>query len=55
MKLLFRESVTLALLFTSLALFLATTMPSVFYNVLVVGGLMHVLALIIVTDAYKLK
>ncbi len=54
MKLLFRESVTLSLLFTSLALFLAVTMPSTFHNVLVVTGLMHVLGFIMVTDANRL-
>ena len=55
MKLLFRESVTLSLLFTSLALFLAATMPSVFHNVLVAAGLMHVLGFILVADASRLK
>ncbi len=54
MKLLMRESVTLSLLFTSLALFSAATAPSVFYDVLVAAGLMHVLGFIMVMDANRL-
>ncbi len=54
MKLFMRESVTLSLLFTSLALFLAATMPSVFHNVLVAAGLMHVLGFIMVMNTNRL-
>jgi hypothetical protein len=55
MKLLYRESVTLALLFSALALYLAAVLPSVFHNLLVVVGLMHVFALLIVTNTNRLQ
>jgi len=54
MKLLFRESLTLSLLFSAFALYLAGSAPSVFHTVLVFIGLIHVFAFIMVTDTNRL-
>jgi hypothetical protein len=54
MKFLYRESVTLSLLFTAFALYLAATAPSTFHNVLVLAGLMHVFAFLVVSNTNRL-
>lgn len=54
MQFLMRESVTISLLFTSFALYLAASSPSVFANVLVVVGLVHVWAAILVMTTDRL-
>lgn len=54
MKFLFRESVTIALLFSALMAFMAGTMPSMFHSTLLVAGLAGVWFAVLATGVNRL-
>jgi hypothetical protein len=54
MKLLFRESVTIALLFSALMAFMAGAMPSLFHSTLLVAGLAGVWVAVLATGVNRL-
>ncbi len=53
-KFLFRESVTLTLLFSALMAFLAGTAPSLFHNTLLMAGLTGVWVAVLATGLSRL-
>jgi hypothetical protein len=53
-KFLFRESVTIALLFSALMAFMAGAMPSLFHSTLLVAGLAGVWVAVLATGVNRL-